>query len=81
MNKKMSPQGAVPCGDIRVFEKAFSANHPAHEINDEWDRDAGDAYEVDDDAGVDHLGDRDVARCIDDGVRRGRDWEHEAEGC
>lgn len=20
---KMSPQGAVPCGDIRVFEKSF----------------------------------------------------------
>ena len=51
-------------------EGGASADHPADEIDDQWDRDAGDANKVDDNAGTNHLGHGDIAGGVDDGIWR-----------
>ena len=55
------------------------ADDPADEVDNQRNRDTGDADDVDDDTCVDHLSDGDIARCIDNGIGRCRYWQHETE--
>ena len=64
-----------------VVRLTASEDNPRFELDHQRYGDAGDADEVDAVTGMYHLRDRDIARGIDDSIRRSRDREHEAERC
>ena len=67
------------CHSILYVEDCVLPDEPYHEVEHERDGHAEDADKVDVDTGLDHLCDGDIARRIDNRIRRCGHRQHEAE--